>query len=84
MSEIRYYVMQESKDGYALFLVDRSKIRDRWWTTDIEEAISFHSDVSALRQVQKLSKNSPKVITSEIIDSYVYRNQILKERFDKT
>ena len=47
----------------SLFLVDRSKIKNRWWTSDWTEAMQFYKESAAKIQASKLQKNNPRVIT---------------------
>jgi len=48
-----------------LFLVDRTKIKDRRWSYDWSDAIQFHKRSAADIQAQKLRYKSPTVITTD-------------------
>jgi len=58
-----YVVMTNGKKGMFLFLVDRTKIKDRWWSYDWADAMQFHKQDAAKTQARKLRYKEPEVIT---------------------
>lgn len=58
-----YVVMTQGRKGMFLFLVDRKKIKNKWWSYDWVEAIQFYKKSAAKIQVSKLKYKSPEVIT---------------------
>jgi len=58
-----YIVMTKGRKGMYLFLVDRRKIKNRWWSTDWSESIQFQKESAAKIQAAKLKYKSPKVIS---------------------
>jgi DNA-nicking Smr family endonuclease len=56
--ELGYVITKESnKDktlSKTLFLVDRNRIRDKWWSLKLSDALSFQSEEGALKVASKL------------------------------
>ena len=51
--------MTTGKKGMYLFLVDRRKINNRWWSTDWSDAMQFQKESAAIIQSKKLKYKSP-------------------------
>ena len=58
-----YIVMTTGKKGMYLFLVDRKKIKNRWWSIDWSDAMQFQKESAAIIQSKKLKHRSPEVIS---------------------
>jgi hypothetical protein len=60
-----YIVMTEGRKNMFLFLVDRRKIKTRWWSYDFSDAFVFNLKSAAKNQAKKLIYKNPQVITVE-------------------
>jgi len=60
---MNYVVMTHGRKGMFLFLVDRSKTKNQWWSYDWTDAMQFHKESAAKIQAGKLRFKEPKVIT---------------------
>lgn len=58
-----YIVTTKGRENMHLFLVDRTKIKDRWWSYKWDDAIIFQKLKAAQTQIKKLRYRSPEVIT---------------------
>ena len=58
-----YIVMSNGRNGMYLFLVDRKKINNRWWSTDWNDAMQFQKESAAKIQALKLKYKYPRVIS---------------------
>lgn len=79
---MNYVIMTNGKNGKILFLVDRSKIKKRWWSYDWSEAIQFHKLSAAEIQKSKLSFNDPEIITVEQAIKFSADNELYHEYDD--
>ena len=90
-----FYIVQESRKnkGELLLLVDRSKWKDNWWTTNIEFAMKFTDKLEADKRVQSLKYNSARVVPYDkeakvfkvkFIQFRVTRNRQVKSIFAMT
>lgn len=59
-----YIVMTNGRKGMFLFLVDRTKIKNRWWSYDWIDAMQFQKESAAKIQAKKLKYKSPEVIST--------------------
>ena len=59
-----YTVMTRGRKGMFLFLVDRSRIKNRWWSYDWSDAMRFTKESAAKTQASKLRYKHPEVITT--------------------
>ena len=57
-----YIIMTKGRNNMYLFLVDRKKIKTRWWSYDWADAIQFKKESAAIIQKNKLKYKSPEVI----------------------
>ena len=62
---MKYLIIQNSikTSGKFVALIDRSVHRDKFWTTTISKAKIFHEKENAILMCNKLSYNSPRVVT---------------------
>ncbi len=74
-----YIVMTNGRKGMYLFLVDRKKINNRWWSTDWSDAMQFQKESAAGIQAAKLKYKSPKVIR---IDTAIELSKENDKNFD--
>lgn len=61
--------MTSGSSGKSLFLIDRHIVKDRWWTTSVEDAMIFNKYSAAEAQAAKLMYKHPTVITLEEAES---------------
>ncbi len=59
-----YILMTNGRNNMNLFLVNRAKIKSRWWSYDWADAIQFQSKEAAQIQAKKLRYKQPTVITT--------------------
>lgn len=45
-----------------LALIDRSKSKDKWWTSELKNALVFESKEQAQLQCEKYKYNNPRVV----------------------
>jgi hypothetical protein len=59
-----YVILQDSikNKGMNLVLVDRTKTKEKWWTSVLENALVFTSKLEASKQCDKLKFNNPRVV----------------------
>lgn len=74
-----YIVMTHGRNGMYLFLVDRKKINNRWWSTDWSDAMQFQKESAAKIQAAKLKYKSPEVIR---IDTAIELSKENDKNFD--
>ena len=74
-----YVVMTNGRKGMYLFLVDRKKINNRWWSTDWSDAMQFQKESAAGIQAAKLKYKSPEVIS---IDTAIQLSKENDKNFD--
>ena len=60
-----YVVTKEGRGDVTLFLVDRSKIKDRWWSSDYLDAFRFEKESVARTQARKLKYGVLGVVSLE-------------------
>lgn len=58
-----YVIKTTGSRGQPVYMVDRRKNKNQWWTSHLESAKVFESLEAALNQVSKLKYNDPEVIT---------------------
>ena len=58
-----YVIIIEGRNNKVLFLVDRRYIKNRWWSTDVNDAFKFHKRSAAEIQKGKLIYKKPDVVT---------------------
>lgn len=58
-----FYIVIKAKSGKRLFLADREKVRDRWWTPDMRLAVEFRSYSTADSVRKRFYYNDPKIIS---------------------
>lgn len=47
----------------TMFMVDRGRIRDSWWSDDLEDALIYDNEHSAQRRLETIHHNDPRVVT---------------------
>lgn len=58
-----YAVATDGLNGKTLFTVNRSKVKDRWWTEgQWHLAMRFTSEAVARQAASRLSHNNPRVV----------------------
>lgn len=61
-----WVIVSDSQYGdEKLFLVDRTKVRKKWWTLKLNEAVKFRDKSQAEKQISKIYLNRPKIVTLE-------------------
>jgi hypothetical protein len=58
-----YIIKTEGRKSMTLFLVDRSRIKSRWWSYDWKDAMKFNKLSAAKIQASKLMYKNPTVIS---------------------
>ena len=58
-----YIVMTQGRKSMFLFLVDRTRIKSRWWSYSVSDAMQFRKESAAKIQARKLVYKSPEVIS---------------------
>ncbi len=58
-----FVIMAEGKNNHAIFLVDRTRIKNKWWTQNLDDALKFQNETAAIVQRDKLKYNNPEVVT---------------------
>lgn len=71
-----YCIIKESNNPYPYMgLVDRTKIKKRWWTLERTELMVFQKESAAQFQVSKLKYGNPKVVSyKEAVKAIAERN----------
>ena len=59
-----FLVMQDFPND-AMVLVDRHKVKNKWWTRDLSEAMIFRKESAARIQKSKLRHGDVRVVTLE-------------------
>jgi hypothetical protein len=67
--------MIEGKNGIFLFLVDRNKVKEKWWTTNLNQAIQFQKHTAAEIQAKKLNFGNPEVVNYDTALKLVMENE---------
>jgi len=57
-----YIITRSGRNGETLFLVDRKKIKDRWWSTNLMDAIQFNKESAANYSANRLKYGNPEVL----------------------
>jgi len=59
-----YYIVSDSRynDELTLFLVDRAKTKQKWWSDSILFAKSFKTKDQANKALERLKYNDPRVV----------------------
>lgn len=63
-----FLVTIQGNNDVPLFLVDRTVTKDRWWTSDPDQAMHFRKRSAAEVQSNKLTYKNPGVISLD--DAY--------------
>lgn len=78
-----FLIMCDSQEnpGIKLFLADRKKTKDQWWTSRLELALIYNRESAAKVHSQKYKFNNPAVITYSKAKSVASINRSLQENF---
>lgn len=57
-----YFITKEGRGGINLFLVDRCRIRNKWWSSNKAEAIIFEEEKEAEERASKLRYGNITVV----------------------
>lgn len=71
------YVIKTTGNKGVLYLADRNKTKEYWWTYEIKLVMKFNSLVEADRMATKLKHNNPTVITLD--EAYKIRSKITSD-----
>jgi hypothetical protein len=63
--KMSYYVTTKGKGNVTLFLVDRSKTKQHWWTLSLINAMSFRNESAAEYSAKRLRYKTPSVVNSK-------------------
>lgn len=58
-----WVVTQDCRSGQVLFLIDRGRCRDRWWTPELAMAIEFDAQHIAEKKAETYVKNNVRVLS---------------------
>jgi hypothetical protein len=65
---MKYLIICDSryrKHSDIVFMVDRAKRKDTFWSTDINDALFYTSKEAALLKAKSLKLNNPRIIDSD-------------------
>jgi hypothetical protein len=63
----------------TLFLIDRSKTKSSWWSTELDNNVLYMRNIKAARRIcNKLKHNSPRVITVKEARKLAEKNANIK------
>lgn len=79
-----FTVMTHGQDNMYLFLVDRTKIKNRWWSYDWTDAMQFNKESAAKVQASKLRYKEPTVITIDEAIKLTKMNNINDSFYSET
>ena len=70
-----YIVNVQGRGDISLFLVDRNKTRNRWWSSSLDQAIQFEYKEAAQHQANKYHFKSPEVVSWRLAKSLERENE---------
>lgn len=76
-TDTTFVIITQGRKNMTLFLVNRAKIKDRWWSYDCFDAIKFFNLESAKTQAKKLRFKNPEVISFNTAKVLSSRNEQL-------
>ena len=60
-----FYVIKKGKNDLTLFLIDRTKSKSKWWTTDLIDAMCFKKESAARYSAARLKYGEIDVVSLE-------------------
>jgi hypothetical protein len=75
---MEYYIVQNPRKettSHFLFLADRNKTKQMWWTGSLGLAIRFTSDIAAQAAASRLRFNTPRVVSAIEATEMASRNK---------
>ncbi len=78
-----FLIMCDSQEqpGVRLFLTDRKKTKEQWWTEGLELALIYSSEAAARQHCNKYKHNNPTVITFSKAKMVANKNKEFRENF---
>lgn len=78
-----FLIMCDSQEipGVRLFLADRKKTKDQWWTSALDLALIYNRESAAKVHSQKYRFNNPTVIAYSKAKSVASVNRSIQENF---
>ena len=76
---VGWVIAQDCAGGQTLFLADRGKVRDRWWTDELIFAFEFNVEHVAEKTCERYTRNNPRVLTWDEAKAADNQNRIIEE-----
>ena len=77
-----YYITMNSRSvpGVSLFLVNRDKVKHKWWTTSLNEAMQFFEEKAAKSSLSRLRFGNPEIISKEDAQILEEENEVIENQ----